>query len=123
MDLLVRQAGGGALLLFENQFPKRNYLKVSLRGSKSNSLGIGSRLTAVLGDQRRVRELYPANTFHSQSASNVHFGLGSKDRIDKLIVRWPSGTTQEFTDVSANRHILIDEATGTIESIVPGRVQ
>ncbi|HUG66763.1 MAG TPA: ASPIC/UnbV domain-containing protein [Pirellulaceae bacterium] len=120
MDLLVRQAGGGPLLLFENHFPKRSYLKVSLRGSKSNALGIGARLTAVLGDRRLVRELYPANTFHSQEASFVHFGLGDRDTVDSLIIRWPSGTIHELTDLDGNRHIVIDEATGTFETVRPG---
>ena len=118
---LVRQAGGGALLYYENNFPKNNYLKVSLRGGKSNRLGIGARLTAVIGDQRLVRELYPANTFHSQATSTVHFGLGTNERIEKLIVRWPNGGTQEFLDVEGNRHVVIDEATGAIDTVTPGK--
>ncbi len=120
MDLLVRQAGGGPLLLFENHFPKQSYLKVSLRGSKSNSLGIGARLTAVLGDRQLVRELYPSNTFHSQEASFVHFGLGERDIVDELIVRWPSGAVHELPDVGGNRHIVIDEASGAIDTVQPG---
>lgn len=120
MDLLVRQAGGGPLLLFENHFPKQSYLKVSLRGSKSNSLGIGARLTAVLGDRRLVRELYATNTFHSQAASFVHFGLGDREAVDKLIVRWPSGATHELTDLDGNQHIVVDEASGSIATVKPG---
>jgi len=42
LDLVVRQAGGGPIILYENQFPPRHYLKVSLRGTKSNRLGIGA---------------------------------------------------------------------------------
>ncbi len=121
MDLLVRQAGGEPLLLFENHFPPQNYLKVSLRGSKSNRLGIGSRITAVVGDRSLVRELYPTNTFHSQAASFVHFGLGGRDSVDKLIVRWPSGAKHELTEVAGNQHVVIDEASGAIETITPGR--
>jgi len=37
-DLIVRQAGGGPLLLFQNRFPRRHYLRVSLRGTESNGL-------------------------------------------------------------------------------------
>lgn len=122
MDLLVRQAGGGALLLYENQFPLRNYLKVSLRGSQSNRLGIGARLTAIVGSRQLVRELYPANSFHSQGVSFVHFGLGADSHLDKLVVRWPSGLTQELPALAANRHIVVDEATGTIETVQPGQL-
>src|SRR5215831_13450096 len=36
LDLVVRQVGGGPVLLYENNFPQRHYLKVSLRGHQSN---------------------------------------------------------------------------------------
>ena len=121
MDLLVRQVGGGPLLLFENHFPARSYLKISLRGHQSNRLGIGARLTAVVGERHLVRELYPLNTFHSQAPNFVHFGLGDSQRVDKLIVRWPNGATQEFSDLEVQRHIVIDEATGAIETVIPGK--
>src|SRR6266481_6134939 len=62
-DLLVRQAGGGSFLMFENRFPKAHWLQVSLRGVKSNRLGLGARLVAQAGSQKLVRELYPHNTF------------------------------------------------------------
>src|SRR5262249_56188541 len=39
LDLIVRQAGGGPLLLFENNFPQRHYLKVSLRGRPGTAGG------------------------------------------------------------------------------------
>src|SRR5436190_10055266 len=56
LDLVVRQAGGGPIILYENQFPPRHYLKVSLRGTKSNRLGIGARLSATVRGRALVRE-------------------------------------------------------------------
>ena len=76
LDLLVRQVGGGPLRVFKNQFQKANYLKVSLAGTKSNALGIGSRLIAHVQGRKIVRELFPINTYQSQHPSWVHFGLG-----------------------------------------------
>lgn len=125
MELLVRQVGGGPLLLFENGFPQRNYLRVSLWGRKSNRLGIGARLTAVVGSRQLVRELYPLNSHRSHTASEVHFGLRDAPRVDRLTVHWPSGRTQILTDIHANAHILIDEGREGKEAItviVPGRV-
>jgi hypothetical protein len=37
LDLIVRQVGGGPLLLFQNNFPQRHYLTVSLRGRATPS--------------------------------------------------------------------------------------
>lgn len=123
-DLLVRQAGGGALLLYENRLPRRGYLKVSLRGRKSNRQGIGARLTAVVKGQPQVRELYPANSFFSQAPSLVHFGLGDAAEVESLTVRWPSGKVQVFKGLKGNRHVVLDEGKdgdAAVETAVPGR--
>jgi len=124
IDLLVRQVGGGAVLLFENQFPRRHYLTVSLRGRASNRLGIGARLKAWVGDRPIVRELYPHNTFRSQMPARVHFGLGDATAVDRLTIRWPSGTVQELTHLTADRHVVIEEGTSgpaAIEVVMPGQ--
>jgi len=56
IDLAVRQAGGGPLMLFENQFPLQNYLKLTLRGRQGNRLAVGTRVDARVGERRIVRE-------------------------------------------------------------------
>jgi hypothetical protein len=125
LDLVVRQVGGGPVLLFENQFPKAHYLTVSLRGKASNRLGIGARLTATVSGRKLTRELYPHNSFRSQMPSRVHFGLGDATRIDRLTVRWPSGTVQTLDNLAADRHVVITEGqTGpdAIETVTPGQV-
>jgi enediyne biosynthesis protein E4 len=119
LDLVVRQAGGGPLTFFENRFPQRHWLRVSLRGHQSNRLGIGARLIATVGKRQVVRDLLPVNSYMSQTPALVHFGLGDDPRIDRLLVKWPSGKIHELTDIAADGHILIDEAQGTIESLIP----
>jgi hypothetical protein len=124
LDLVVRQTGGGPVLLYENDFPQRHYLKVTLRGKKSNRQGIGARLTAVANGQPLVREMYPINSFRSQMPNIVHFGLGDSSKVDKLTIRWPSGKIQELADVAADRHIVIDEdkyGSAAVEVVVPGK--
>ena len=124
LDLVVRQAGGGALLLFENRLPRKNYLQVSLRGRASNRQGIGARLTATVNGQQLVRELYPANGYLAQAPNVVHFGLGDNASIDRLTIRWPSGKTQTLAQVTGNRHIIVDEdkdGTDAVFTVVPGQ--
>jgi hypothetical protein len=125
LDLLVRQVGGGALLLFENQFPRQHYLEISLRGTKSNRLGVGARLTLEAGGRRQVRELYPINSFKSQGPTRIHFGLGEATKVDRLKIRWPSGQEQSLSDLTADRHIVVDEGRrgeAATETVRPGRI-
>jgi hypothetical protein len=123
-DLIVRQVGGGPLLLFENRFPQRHYLKVSLRGTKSNRQGIGARLVAEVNGQKLVRELYPLNSFRSEMPNLVHFGLADSDKVERLTICWPSGKEQVLTDLKADAHIVVDEdkeGATAVETVVPGK--
>jgi hypothetical protein len=122
LDLIVRQVGGGPLLLYENHFPQRHYLKVTLRGQQSNRQGIGARLTARVGGQQLVREMYPANTNRSQAPNIVHFGLGDAETVESLKIRWPSGKVQELHDLKGDRHILLDEGKDEVGTVVPGKL-
>jgi hypothetical protein len=124
LDLVLRQISGGPVILYENNFPQRHYLKVSLRGTKSNRLGIGARLTATVKDRPLVREMYPTNSYRSQMPNIVHFGLGDATKVDRLTIRWPSGKEQVVTDVAADRHIVVEEGKDgkeAVETVVPGQ--
>jgi hypothetical protein len=56
--------------------------------------------------------------------AQVHFGLGDATTIDRLTIRWPSGTVQELTNLAADRHVVIEEGvTGpqAVETVRPGQ--
>ena len=108
-DLIVRQAGGGPVLLFENRFAQAHWLRLSLRGTKSNRMGLGARIEAVSGKHRVIRELYPKGGFKAQGSSSVHIGLAKHKQLDRLTVTWPSGLKQEWLEVEADQHLLLVE--------------
>jgi hypothetical protein len=124
LDLIVRQAGGGPLLLFENRLPRKHYLQVSLRGTKSNRQGVGARIIAEASGLKQTREMYPVCSFLSQAPNVVHLGLGDAQVVDRLTIRWPSGRVQELTALPADRHIVVDEGrdgTAAVSTVVPGK--
>ena len=123
-DLIVRQAGGGSLLMFENNFPQRHWLEVSLRGRQSNRLGVGARLTATANGRKIVREMFPINSYRSQMPNRAHFGLADANRVESLEIRWPSGKTQIIKDLKADAHVVIDEekeGAAAVEVVTPGK--
>ncbi len=116
IDVIVRNSGGGPVAVFENRWPQTQWLKVSLRGVKSNRLGLGAKIrvetehqSLEIKHQSQWRELYPVCSFLSQMPSLAHFGLGNAPRVKRLTVRWPSGLEQSFDDLNANRHWQITE--------------
>jgi len=121
MDVITRNLGGGVFRLYENNFPQRHYLKVTLRGTKSNRQGIGARMVAHAAGKQVVREMFPLNTFHSQMPNLMHFGLGDASKVDRLEIRWPSGQVQELRDLPADQHVVITEGDPAPEKVVPGQ--
>ncbi|MGI9472696.1 MAG: CRTAC1 family protein [Rubripirellula sp.] len=108
-DLMLRNSGGGALYVFENQFPKTSWLTVKLRGTSSNSQGIGAKLKLEAAGKTIHRNLQTHNSLFSQMPSSVHFGLGDAERIDRLTIQWPSGIDQTLTNIEVNQRLVVEE--------------
>jgi hypothetical protein len=72
-----------------------HFLKVRLRGTRSNREGLGAQVTVVLPDGRRVLKVMDGKTgYLSQSDLPLYFGLGDADHAASLETRWPSGGRQ-----------------------------
>ena len=109
-DMVVRSAGGGPLRLFLNRGPGLRSLRVTLRGTRSNSAGIGARLELETGKRRLVREHFPRNSILAQNATETIFGLGDDPGPMKLTIYWPSGFVQVVEGLQPGRS-KITEAT------------
>ncbi|GIS61198.1 MAG: hypothetical protein CM1200mP2_34230 [Planctomycetaceae bacterium] len=116
-ELFVRQAGGGALVIYHNRFPRAHYLQLSLRGTRSNSLGVGARVECEIGDLVIRRSLFPVVNFLSQSPALLHLGLGDAATVDRLTIHWPSGEVQRFEKLAADRHLRITEGTDQLRTL------
>ena len=120
-ELIVRQVGGGPLKIFKNNFPKLNYLKISLKGVESNSFGIGSKIEINSLGKSYIREVYPINTYRSQSPSLAHFGLNEIKVVDEIKIYWTSGRIQSFSNVDVNQHLIITEGNKDYEAFVTSK--
>ncbi len=81
---------------FRSSLPTQNYLKVKLRGTKNNRDAIGAVVKLHVGDQVMIRQVNAATGYLCQSSKTLHFGLGSRAKIDKMEVIWPGGATREL---------------------------
>ena len=98
------------LRIFRNDFETgAASIAVRLRGTKSNRDAIGARVTIETDRLRKVRVVQAGSGFLSQHSKELLIGLGASTRIAKMIVAWPSGTEQVFTDIPLNTRIRITE--------------
>ncbi|HXE79438.1 MAG TPA: FG-GAP-like repeat-containing protein [Vicinamibacterales bacterium] len=110
-DLVVMAARQAPQLrVFRNDFADGGrWTAIRLRGSRSNRDAIGARVVVVTDRLKRTRTVTAGSGFLSQHSKELVIGLGASERIETLIVHWPSGSIQEFKDVPLNTHLTLVE--------------
>ena len=99
MDLVVRNHYRNPVVAMINLAAGKNrWIRVRLRGTKSNRFGIGARVRAG----GRSRELACGTGFLSGNAPELHFGMGEAATAD-VRIRWPSGIVEEYKGLATNQ--------------------
>jgi hypothetical protein len=112
-DLLVTVLDGSPILL-RNQSRKGHWLRIKTVGNKSNRDGLGARVEIRTGSVKQTAEVRANSSFESASDSRVHFGLGAATGVDSVVVRWPSGKTDNIGPESADQELVIEEGKGVV---------
>ena len=112
LDLIQMAKWPGRLVLYENDSPGlegNHWLRVRLRGTTSNTEGVGAHIELEAGGQRQVRQILGSDSFNSSPPREAHFGLGQATQVDLLRVRWPSGARSVLRDLAVDRELVVVE--------------
>jgi hypothetical protein len=90
-----------------------HWLLVKLVGTRSNRSAIGARLRLVAGGVEQLQEVRGGGSYLSQNDLRAHFGLGTARRVDRLEVRWPNGLEEAWSNLEADRVVVLEEGTGS----------
>ena len=108
-DDLVLGGLGKPVKLLRNDIQHGNhFLRVRLRRTTSNSMGIGAVVTAQTPAGKQRRFVGGSGSFGAPSQPIADFGLGSA-KSAQVTVRWPSGYVQQLGDVAADQTLLVKE--------------
>jgi hypothetical protein len=111
-DLLVTQINGPAMLL-RNVAPRNgHWLGVRAIDPKFKRDSIGSEVAVRAGGRVYVGLVNPAGSYLTASDPRVHFGIGSADRIESVIVRWWDGTAESFVVEGVDRYVELRRGEG-----------
>ena len=100
----------GPIEIWRNVSPTPNHwITLSLQGTRSNRDAIGARLKLVTAAGARYSLVNTAVGYGSASDRRVHFGLGKDERILKIEITWPSGTTQLLENVAVDQFLSVKE--------------
>ncbi len=112
LDVLMTANRGPALLFRNDHLAGHRSIRFHLTGTKSNRDAIGATVRIFHGDSSQMRMVKSGSSYLSQSELPVTFGLGKRDRIDRAVIQWPSGSTEEHKGLVAGRTYECVEGKG-----------
>ena len=108
-DLLVSNNGGPAELLRNDGSEANHWLGLRLIGTKSNRDGIGAKITLRSGEWVRHFQTTGGGSYLSASDPRLLIGLGQREKVDTVTIRWPSGVMQALQAPALNRYHTLTE--------------
>jgi hypothetical protein len=112
LDLLITTNNGPAYLYRNDQSAGNRSIRFRLVGTKSNRDAIGAAVRVYAGGLTQSRMVKGGSSYLSQSELPVTFGLEKRDRVDRVVIAWPSGRTEEFNNLTAGRTYVCTEGKG-----------
>ena len=108
VDLLVTTNQGPAYLYRNDVTSGNRSLRLRLQGTKSNRDAIGAVVRVTTPEGTQTRTVKTGSSYLSQSELTLTFGLGRRDGIQRIVVEWPSGQSQEFGATKAGFYMLTE---------------
>ncbi len=112
LDVLITE-NGGPLHLWQNTTNPHeradvSSLRLTLTGETGTALG-ASVVAVSAGAARQYRQIHTGGSYLSQSEQTLTFGFRNAAKVDSILVMWPSGRVDVFTDVPVNQSYNLKE--------------
>jgi len=109
IDVVILNSRREPTILRNDSATGNHWVAVRLCGRRANRDGVGARVKVVAGDLSLIDEVHAGRGYQSHFGTRLHFGLGRRDRIDKIEVRWVGGGTDVLERPAADRTVTIVE--------------
>ena len=119
LDILVSNNGQAPQLLRNDGGNRNHWLQVFLVGTKSNRDGVGARVKVVSGGLTLYDQRKGGRSYQSAQDPRLHFGLGQRQAVDSVEVRWPSGIVTRLENLRSDQIITVKEGAGIVSREFP----
>jgi len=117
-DMIVTNAKGFTSWVWQNDATSdNNYVKVTLDGTISNRMAIGSWIRVYAGGNTYSYYTRCGENYCSQNSQHHIFGLGQYNIIDSITVTYLSGIQDVYYDLAVNQHYYFTEGETLLFSI------
>jgi hypothetical protein len=112
LDILLTTNNGPAYLFRNDLINGNRSIRFHLVGTKSNRDAIGAVVRIYHAGTTQSRMVKTGSSYLSQSELPLTFGLGKLGGIERAVIQWPSGKTEEYKNLAAGRTYECVESKG-----------
>jgi hypothetical protein len=109
VDIVMLNSRARPTLMINETATTNHWVLLKLTGTKSNRSAVGAVARVTAGGRTQTDEVRAGRGYQSAEDLRLHFGLGSAAVIERLEVRWPSGMTNLWTNLTADRVLQLKE--------------
>jgi len=111
IDVVILNSREQPTILRNDSPPGNHWVRFRMRGARANRNGVGARIRVRAGGLDLGAEVHAGRGYQSRFGTDPHFGLGTNGAIDQVVIRWPGGGTDLYTNLPADRvHLLTEGA-------------
>jgi len=112
LDVLLTTNNDQAFLYRNDVANGNRSIRFRLVGTKSNRDAIGAVVRLSAQGQQQTRMVRSGSSYLSQSELPVTFGLGRNEQIERVVIEWPSGKSEEYKGLKAGMAFQVTEGKG-----------
>jgi len=109
VDVIVANQNQPAIVYRDYPDSANHWIEFKLIGTRSNRSAIGAEVLLEAGILNQRRVVDGGSGFASQNDRRLHFGLGSREWVDRVTIFWPSGIRQVVTRPAIDGIVTITE--------------
>ncbi len=105
LDLVINNLEDTASI-YQNNAQENNQLSFELKG-KNKVLPNGSKVSVYTPQGMQIQEYNTVRGYLSSVSPRLHFGLGTAQKVDSVLITWSNGTVTKMKDVKANQQLKV----------------
>ena len=115
IDVVILNSRRPPTILRNDTTNGNHWLEVRLVGVESNRDAVGAHVTIAARDLTQIDEVHSGRGYQSHYGTRLHFGLGNRQQVDRITIRWPGGTVDVVENVEADRLLTVREGGELID--------
>jgi len=109
LDIVTNNINEPAFV-YKNNLVNQSFLKIITQGNAGNNFGFGTKVFCYENGRSQYYEVSSSRGFCSSVDTRINLGLHASNKVDSLIIVWPSGKVERLFNIKVNQILLVKES-------------